>query len=254
MVNRTFAREYIGDRPVGFHIPQVGPRAGGIRFANPQADWEVVGVVDDMRQDVNAPLQPEIFASMKQISTATTNVGFDPILVIRTADDPTIHVRALHRLVQELAPALALDSVMTMEDRVMTSLAKPRLYAVLFVWFGVFAVLISGVGLFGVLSFSVAQRTREIGVRSALGAQAGDIVALVLRQALWIVAGGVLVGLAVAVAGVRLLSAFLYGISPYDPLTFGAVPLVILVGAVVACLVPAFRAVKVDPLRALRVG
>ena len=100
----------------------------------------------------------------------------------------------------------------------------------------------------------MAQRTREIGVRSALGAQAGDIVALVLRQALWIVAGGVLVGLAVAVAGVRLLSAFLYGISPYDPLTFGAVPLVILVGAVVACLVPAFRAVKVDPLRALRVG
>jgi putative ABC transport system permease protein len=254
VVNRTFAREYIGDRPVGSPIPQVGPRAGGIRFADPQADWEVVGVVDDMRQDVNTPLQPEIFASMKQITTATTNVGFDPILVIRTADDPTIHVRTLHRLVQEVAPALALDSVMTMEDRVMTSLAKPRLYAVLLVWFGVFAVLISGVGLFAVLSFSVAQRTREIGVRSALGAQARDIVALVLRQALWIVATGVLFGLAVAVSGVRLLSAFLYGISPYDPLTFGAVPIIILIIGVVACLVPAFRAARVDPLTALRVG
>jgi len=100
----------------------------------------------------------------------------------------------------------------------------------------------------------VAQRTREIGVRSALGAQARDIVALVLRQALWIVATGVLFGLAVAVSGVRLLSAFLYGISPYDPLTFGAVPIIILIIGVVACLVPAFRAARVDPLTALRVG
>ena len=143
---------------------------------------------------------------------------------------------------------------MTMEDRVMTSLAKPRLYAVLLVWFGVFAVLIAGVGLFGVLSFSVAQRTREIGVRSALGARARDIVALVVRQALSIVAVGVLFGLAAAVSVVRLLSAFLYGISPYDPLTFGAVPVVILIVAVVACLVPARRAAKVDPLTALRAG
>jgi putative ABC transport system permease protein len=254
VVNRTFARQYIGDRPVGFHIPQGGSRAGGIRFSDPRADWEIVGVVDDMRQDVDGPLQPEIFASMKQITTVSTNFGFDPILVIRTAGDPTIHVSTLHRLVHDLAPALALDSVMTMEDRVMTSLAKPRLYAVLLVWFGVFAVLIAGVGLFGVLSFSVAQRTREIGVRTALGARARDIVALVARQALSIVAAGVLFGLAAAVSVVRLLSTFLYGISPYDPLTFGAVPVVILIVAVVACLVPARRAVKVDPLTALRAG
>src|SRR4029450_6942030 len=108
----------------------------------------------------------------------------------------------------------------------MTSLAKPRLYAVVLAWFGVFALLIAGVGLFGVLSFSVAQGTREIGVRSALGAQARDIVALVLRQMLWIVGIGVLVGLAAALSGVRLLSAFLYGISPRDALTFVGVPMV----------------------------
>ncbi len=252
VVNRTFARQYIGDRPIGFHIPQSGSRAGGIRFADPRADWTVVGVVDDMRQEVDAPLQPEIFASMKQITTATTNVGFDPILVIRTADDPTAHVPALRRLVHELAPAMALDSVMTMEDRMMTSLAKPRLYAVLLVLFAVFAALITGVGLFGVLSFSVAQRAREIGVRSALGARAYDIVSLVLRQAIWIVAIGALFGLALAVAGVRLLSGFLFGIGPYDPLTLGVVPIVILIIAVVACLVPAYRATKVDPLTALR--
>jgi putative ABC transport system permease protein len=110
------------------------------------------------------------------------------------------------------------------------------------------------VGLFGVLSFSVAQRTREIGVRSALGAQAHDIVALVLRPALWIVGIGVLVGLAAGAAGVRLLSAFLYGISAYDALTFVAVPIVIVAIAAIACLVPARRAAKVDPLTALRTG
>jgi ABC-type antimicrobial peptide transport system permease subunit len=121
-------------------------------------------------------------------------------------------------------------------------------------WFAVFALLIAGVGLFGVLSFSVAQRTREIGVRSALGAQARDIVALVLGQALWIVGIGVLIGLAAALAGVRLLSAFLYGISPHDGLTFVAVPIVIAAVAAVACLVPAWRAAKVDPLTALRTG
>jgi len=210
--------------------------------------------VDDMRQDsVDAPLQPEMFVSFKQVVPGSTG-NFDPILVVRTSADPTTYVPTLRSLVHEQAPALVLDSVMTMEDRVMTSLAKPRLYAVVLVGFGAFALLIAGVGVFGVLSFSVAQRTREIGVRSALGAQAHDIVALVLRQALWIVGAGIAIGVAVALAGVRLLSAFLYGIGPHDALTFVAVPIVIVAVAAVACLVPARRAAKVDPLTALRAG
>jgi putative ABC transport system permease protein len=143
---------------------------------------------------------------------------------------------------------------MTMEDRVMTSLEKPRLYAMVLAWFGMLALLVAGVGLFGVLSFSIAQRTREIGVRSALGAQTRDIVALVLRQALWIVSIGVLVGLGAALAAVRLVSAFLYGISSHDAVTFVAVPMVIVAIAAVACLIPARRAAKVDPLAALRTG
>jgi putative ABC transport system permease protein len=251
VVNRTFARQYLDDRAVGFRIPQRGPRAGGIRFADAKADWEVVGVVDDMRQDVDTPLQPEIFASIKQIATTTTNVTTDPIVVIRTVGDPTVHVATLRRLVREQAPALALDSIMTMDDRVMTSLAKPRLYAVVLSGFGACALLLAAVGLFGVLSFSVAQRTREIGVRSALGAQARDIIALVLRQAFWIVAIGVAIGLAAALAFVRSLSAFLYGISPLDPVTFLAVALVVLAIALLACFVPARRATKIDPLKAL---
>jgi predicted permease len=254
VVNRTFARQYLGDHPVGVRIPQRGPRAGGMRFIDENADSEIVGVVDDMRQDsVEAPLQPEIFVSLKQILPSSIR-NFDPILVVRTTADPTMYVSTLRSLVREQAPTLALDSVMTLEDRVMTSLEKPRLYAVVLAWFSMFALLVAGVGLFGVLSFSVAQRTREIGVRAALGAQAHDIVALVLRQALWIVGIGLLVGLGTALAGVRLLSAFLYGIRPHDALTFVAVPIVIVAIAAVACLVPARRAARVDPLTALRAG
>ena len=254
VINRSFARQYLGDHPIGVRIPQRGPRAGGVRFSDENADSEIVGVVDDMRQDsVEPPLQPEIFTSLKQVLPSSIR-NFDPILVVRTTADPTMYVSTLRSLVREQAPALALDSVMTMEDRVMSSLEKPRLYAVVLGWFGMFALLVAGVGLFGVLSFSVAQRTREIGVRSALGARAHDIVALVLHQALWIVGIGVLVGLGAALASVRLLSAFLYGISPHDTLTFVAVPIVIVSIAAIACFVPARRAAKVDPLTALRAG
>jgi putative ABC transport system permease protein len=253
VVNRTFARQYIGDDPIGVRIPLRGPRAG-LRFANEQADAEIVGVVDDMRQDsVDASPQPEIFASLAQILASSVR-NFAPILVIRTTADPILYVPTLRDLMHEQAPTLALDSVTTMEDRVMTSLEKPRLYAVVLAWFGMFALLVAGVGLFGVLSFSVAQRTREIGVRSALGAQAHDIIGLILHQALWIVGIGILVGLGAALAGVRLLSAFLYGISPHDAVTFVAVPIMIVAIAGIASFVPARRAANVDPLTALRAG
>jgi putative ABC transport system permease protein len=251
VVNRSFAKQYLGDHPIGVRIPQHGPRLG-LRFVNENADWEVVGVVDDMRQDsIDAPPEPEIFVSFKQLAPGSVR-NFDPILVIRTASDPTAFVSTLRSLVREQAPTAALDSVMTMEDRVMTSLARPRLYAVVLVGFSVFALLIAGVGLFGVLSYGVAQRRREIGVRTALGAQARDIIVLVVRQAFWIVGAGVAIGLAMALAGAKLLSAFLYGVSPHDLLTFVAVPIVIAGIAAVACLVPARRAAKVDPLTALR--
>jgi putative ABC transport system permease protein len=254
VVNRTFARQYIGEHAVGVRIPLRGPRAGGLRFTNVQLDAEIVGVVDDMRQDsIDAPLQPEIFASLKQIQPSSLR-SFDPILIVRTVSDPASHVSALRSVVHEHAPTLALDSVMTMEDRMMASLTKPRLYALVLSWFGLFALLVAGVGLFGVLSFSVAQRTREIGLRSALGAQARDIVALVLGQAAWIVGCGIVVGFAAALAGVPLLSTFLYGISPHDAVTFAAVTVAIVGVAAIACLIPARRAANVDPLTALRTG
>jgi predicted permease len=254
MVNRTFARQYLVEPSVGIRIPPQGPRAGGVTFADQDADWEVIGVFDDVRQEsVNEPPQPEILVSLKQIPPASLR-SFDPILIVRTADDPTTYVAALRSIVQTEAPSLALDSVMTMEDRVVTSLAQPRLYAVVLSWFGILALLIACVGLFGILSFSVAQRTREIGVRVALGAQAHDIFALVLRQAVWIVSLGLMLGLAAAFSGVRVLQAFLHGVGPHDTLTFVIVPVVVIAIAAIACVVPARRAASVDPLTALRTG
>jgi putative ABC transport system permease protein len=252
VVNHSFAKKYLGDQPIGTRIPQRGGRAG-VRFRDDRTDWEVVGVVDDMRQDsVDAALQPEIFASFTQIAPAGIR-NFDPILVLRTAADPASYVPTLRALVREAAPAVALDSVMTMEDRVMTSLARPRLYVVVLVGFAAFALLIAGVGLFGVLSYSVALRTREIGVRTALGAQARDIVWLVLRQAAVIAVVGIAVGLWTSFAASRYLSTFLYGVDPHDAFSFGAVSLVLVVVTIAACIVPARRAAKVDPLQALRI-
>jgi putative ABC transport system permease protein len=134
----------------------------------------------------------------------------------------------------------------------MASLARPRTYALLLAGFAGFALAIAGVGLFGVLSYSVARRTREIGVRTALGAQTRDIVRMIFRQGLGITGLGVLTGLLMSVAAARSLSTFLFGVTPFDATSFLVVPLLLAVVAVAACLVPARRAARVDPLQALR--
>ncbi len=134
----------------------------------------------------------------------------------------------------------------------MRALAKPRLYAVVLAAFACFAAAIAGAGLFGVLSYGVAQRSREIGVRTALGAQKRDIVGLVVRQAAGVAGSGLAAGLMLAAASVRALSAFLYGVSAYDAVTFVVVPIVLAGVALAACVVPAHRAASVDPLQVLR--
>ncbi len=241
VVNRSFAQKYLGDRPIGETLP-VGPET--------RRDSEVVGIVEDMRQgDVNDAPQPEIFQSYHQ---APFRSNFDPMFIIRTSDDPAAHVATLRSLVRVEDPGVALDSVMTMEERVVTSLARPRLYALLVSGFAAFALAIAGVGLFGVLSYGVAQRAREIGVRTALGATTRDIVTLVLKQALAITIAGLAAGVWASFALLRYVSTLLYGVTPHDAASFLVVPFVIALVAALACVVPARRAARVDPLRALR--
>jgi putative ABC transport system permease protein len=195
------------------------------------------------------PTQPEIYASYTQLSGGITS---DPSLVIRTAGDPAALAFDLRSIVRQEDASLALESVMTMSDRLVQSLARPRLYAVILGGFAIFAVLIAGVGLFGVLSYAVALRSREIGVRTALGAAPRDIVALVVRQSAVVTGAGVVLGLAGAYVLASSMSTVLYGVQPADAATFLAVPAVLTVVALAACVVPARRAASVDPLRVLK--
>jgi putative ABC transport system permease protein len=243
VVDRSFAKRYLGEHPVGARVP--------MPFGEGRPDADVVGVVDDMRQaDVTDTPAPELFASFKQMPSRL--VTGTTIIVMRTTDDPMRHVDQLRTAVREQDPAVAIDSVMTMEERVTTSLAKPRLYATLLSGFAMAALAIAGVGLFGVLSYSVAQRSREIGVRTALGAQVSDIVSLILKHALAIVVAGVAIGLSAAYALTRYLSAFLYGINRGDVVSYLSVTTAVVVVVAIACIVPARRAARIDPLIALR--
>ncbi|HYM25191.1 MAG TPA: ADOP family duplicated permease [Vicinamibacterales bacterium] len=243
VVSRSFAQQYLGDDPIGKHIP-MAVAAGG------REDWEVVGVVGDMRQaSATDPRSPDVFVSYRQSNGWIRGSIY---FVVRTAADPTAQIAALRTAVREQDPTLALDSIMTMEDRVATSLAKPRLYAILLIGFAVAALAIAGVGLFGVLSYAVAQRAREIGIRTALGAQFADVVVLVLRQAVAVTAAGSAAGMWAAFALTRYVSSFLYGVGRADLVSYASVGAVIAAVAAIACIVPARRATRIDPLIALR--
>jgi len=245
VVNRSFAQRYLGASPIGAQLP--------IAFGEGRPDCDVVGIVDDMRQsNVTDPPTPELFVSYRQMPVRLLNAPL--LFVVRTADNPLGYIPTLRAAVREQDPGAALDSVMTMEERVMTNLAKPRLYAVLLGAFGCFALIIAGVGLFGVLSYGVTQRSREIGVRTALGAQTRDIIALILKQAATVAGSGVVLGLAASFVLSRLLTAFLYGVTAHDTISFVVVAVVLVLVAGIACVVPARRAANVDPLIVLKLS
>ena len=159
---------------------------------------------------------------------------------------------ALRTAVAEVGGGLVPDAVSSLEARILTGLARPRLYALLVGGFALLALLVASVGLFGVLSYSIAQRRRELAVRSALGATRADIMRLVFRQGGLVAAVGVIAGLAIAAALTRSMAALLYGVTAYDPTTFVAVPLLLFAICATACALPARRAARQDPLRALR--
>ncbi len=177
-----------------------------------------------------------------------------PSLVVRTAGDPAAFVPQLRAIVHEQDATIALDRVETMRERLMGNLATPRLYAVLLGGFAGFALAIAAVGLFGVLSYSVAQRSREIAVRSALGARPVDLVMLVVGQGLVVSAGGLAIGLVASLWLARSMRSFVYGIAVHDVATFVVVPVLLLVVSAMACFVPARRAARLDPLTVLKRG
>lgn len=242
VVNETFARAYLNGEGVGAKLPFGAPD---------RPDSEVIGIIRDVQPSTRGESpRPEAYFNA---DASTRGLGFsEPVLVLRTAADPMALAPSLRQLAQQVDSRIVLDSLMTMEGRLAAGLSRPRLYAVLLSALSFLALVIAGVGVFGVLSYNVAQRRREIGVRAALGAQPRDIVRLTVGQGVLMASAGLVVGLALAFWLVKYLEGLLWGVSARDPLSYAVVPLVLLAATAVACWVPARRAARIDPLIALR--
>jgi putative ABC transport system permease protein len=208
---------------------------------------EIVGVVADARQtDLKDAPQPTIFLANPQAPMYFAR------LVVRTRNDPRQLARAVQAAIHRVDPDQAISDVQTMDDIISDSVARPRFQVELLMVFAGIAVLLATIGVYGVVSYSVTQRTQEIGIRVALGARAGDVSRLVLREGLLLGGLGVALGLAAAVACTRVLRSLLFEVTPTDPATLGAVAGLLLAVALAASLLPARRAAKVDPMAALR--
>ena len=207
----------------------------------------VVGVVGDMRQKgVDRPGAPELYCSHEQLWEPATQI------VVRTTADPRAIVAQLRRELTAVNPGMPIVETLTLETIVDRELAPRRLQTLLLGLFAGLALLVAALGLYGVVAYSVVQRTREFGIRAALGASRGDILAHVFRRNLRLLLPGLAFGLVIALLLTRLMAGMLYGIAPYDPLTFAAATGLLLLSALLACWLPTRRATRVDPMIALR--
>ncbi|HEY7509364.1 MAG TPA: ABC transporter permease [Vicinamibacteria bacterium] len=242
VVTQAFERLHF---PEGSEHDVVGRR---ISLSGPRGPWlEVVGVVADSKyRTLTEPPTPIAYVPLAQ------NHETGMTLYVRTTGDPAGLVAPVRAAVQALEPNLPLPDVLPMMDAIGASLYVARMGALLLGAFGGLALLLSAIGVYGVMAFAVSRRTREIGVRIALGAEKRTVLRLVVGDGMRLVAAGTLIGLFGAAVAAQSLQGFLYGVSSGDALTFAAVPVLLAAVALVACLVPARRAARVDPLVALR--
>ena len=240
VINQAMARRYFGD---------ANPLGRRFYFAHqPAKKFEIVGVVPDAKyRSLREPSRPTFYVPFFQ-----EDRGSWTTLALRTAADPRATIASLAGVVRGVEPTVRVRDLRTMNDVVNGSVHQERLIAQLGGFFSVFALALACLGLFGVLSFAVVQRTREIGVRVALGAQRRDVLSLVIGKGLKLVLVGSLIGLAGALATTRLVSNLLYGVTPTDPVTFAGVMSLLVAVAALASWLPARRATKVDPMEALR--
>ena len=243
IVNEAFAKHFCGG--IRGCIGRRGAHGGGNHL---KLDLEIVGVVRDTRhEDVKSAVDPTLFEPLKQASNPAIL-----FLYVRTFADPAQALSTVRRAMQQLDPSLALTSLRTMDAQIDDSLSSERMVALLAVDFGVLATLLAGVGIYGVLAYSTAQRTRELGIRIALGSSRGAIARILLGDVLRLAGIGVAAALPVAFALGRLLRSQLFGISPADPLSLAIAVVLVAAVALAAALVPARRAASTDPIEALR--
>jgi putative ABC transport system permease protein len=241
MINQTMTQQYFaGENPIGQKII--------IAYMGKRHTCEIVGIVDDVKQEEpNKPTKPEILVPFAQLP------WFGGSLLVRTLHtDPLTVKNAVQQAIWSVNPALPESKAEAMSKTLAQQVAEPRLYALLLGLFASFALLLAAVGIYSVIAYSVAQRTHEFGIRMALGAQNIEIFRMVMKQGMRLVFTGLLIGLPASFAMTRLLGSLLFGLSPTDPVTFAIVSLLLLGVALLACLLPARRATKTDPMIALR--
>jgi putative ABC transport system permease protein len=240
MVSEAAARKFWpGEDPVG--------RAVGVGQGGFGDRAEVIGVVGDVRYgQMDEPPQPDVYISYLQSSRASM------VLFVRTAGNPAALTQAVEREVRALNRDLPVYDVRTMNDRIRDATSRARFSAILLAVFAGIALVLAAVGIYGVMAYSVAQRTREIGIRMALGSPSANVFRLILGNGLKVTIAGIVVGIAAAAALTRYLSTMLYAVRPTDPLTLLGTALLLVAVAMLACYLPARRATRVDPMLALR--
>ncbi|MGH9843320.1 MAG: FtsX-like permease family protein [Blastocatellia bacterium] len=240
VINETLARRYWPNESALSKRLKLGP--------NPNAPWlTVVGVAGDARNfGLDTEARPEAYVSYLQSPSERMRV------IIRTATEPLSLAPSVRTSVRAFDQDLPFSQVTTMEQLYAKSVAQRRLNLLLLAILAGVALLLAACGTYGVMAYTVAERTREIGVRMALGARAGDVLSLIVRQGMRLTVLGVLLGLTASFALTRLMRTLLFGVSATDPLTFAGFALLLTFVALLACWIPARRATKVDPMVALR--
>lgn len=243
IINERFARKYFpGENPLGKHIK--ADISDGI---TPAAMREIVGVVGNvMRRSLTA--EPEAIYYLPYPQAMITS----PAVAIRTAGDPRSLIGPLRAALAEEDKDIPLYNVQTMEEAASKAAAQPRFQTVLLAVFAGMALLLAAIGLYAVLSYMVAQRTSEIGVRMALGAQRADVLHMIVRRGMLLALAGAAIGLVAATILTRLMAGMLFGVAPFDPVTFAAVAGILLMVSLAASSAPAWRAARLDPMRTLR--
>jgi putative ABC transport system permease protein len=240
LINRTMANQFwANEEPIGKRIRLSG---------NDQNPWRtIVGIVSDVSQyalDKKAPMQ--IYLPHEQFPTSFNTI------VVKTGNKPEEMAGAVRNAILSVDNEQAVFNVATLRELQSNSILLRSFFMLLLIIFASLALVLAVIGIYGVMSYAVTQRTQEIGIRMALGAGAGDVLSLILRNGMILTAAGVLIGLGGAFALTRLLAVLLFGVEPTDAITFATVSVTLVVAAFVACYIPARRATKVDPLVALR--
>jgi putative ABC transport system permease protein len=247
IVNQALVRRFFpNEDPIGKKL-FIETLVSGRQELGPPVAWEIIGVVGTVKvHSLGEEESPEIYVPYSQSPWPFTR------LVVRTAADPMALANSVKSAIRQIDKDQPVTQFRTMEQIVAASASQPRFWTILLGLFAAIALTLAAVGIYGVISYAVTQRTHEIGVRLALGAQKKDVLNLVVRQSMVPALNGVGIGLAGALAVTRLMSSLLYSVTATDPVTFIVVPLLLTVVALLACYIPARRVTKVDPVAALR--